>query len=279
MLKSILKNNYPHELNIGRVTTKKNLYNYKIIFLVGFTLISFSLLFINRYNLKEYKIIESKIFNEILIDSGFTLKNIEIFGNKNLPKSTIVEIINSENKSNIFAINLSNIHNKIIVNDWVRYIDIERILPNTIKIKVKENYPIAIWQQGTNNKLITKDGKTISTENLNKFKSNLPIINGNNANKNINTILKIINRNEVFSKNIWSLTYINNRRWNINLNQGLVVLLPSTGVLSAWEKIIKLQKNYDVLNLGLTELDLRFPNQILGKINFDKKLITHRKSL
>ena len=41
----------------------------------------------------------------------------------------------------------------------------------------------------------------------------------------------------------------------------------------------KLQKNYDVLNLGLTELDLRNPNKILGKISVDKDLINHRKNL
>jgi hypothetical protein len=31
--------------------------------------------------------------------------------------------------------------------------------------------------------------------------------------------------------------------------------------------------------LGLTELDLRNPNKILGKISVDKDLINHRKNL
>ena len=45
------------------------------------------------------------------------------------------------------------------------------------------------------------------------------------------------------------------------------------------EKIIKLQTNYNILNLRLTEIDLRNPKQILGKINFDKKVILRRKHL
>ena len=91
--------------------------------------------------------------------------------------------------------------------------------------------------------------------------------------------MKILKTNQNFSKNIWSLTFINERRWDLHFNQGLVVRLPSKDIKKAWEKIIKLQKNYNVLNLRLTEIDLRNPKQILGKINFDKKIILKRKHL
>ena len=129
------------------------------------------------------------------------------------------------------------------------------------------------------NKLITKNGEIISTANVNKFKVDLPIIHGSYANKNASFILKILEKNKVLAKNIWSLDYINNRRWNLHFKQGIIVLLPHKGVLEAWNKIIQLQKSYNVLNLGLTELDMRNPNQILGKINVDKNLIKHRKNL
>ena len=93
------------------------------------------------------------------------------------------------------------------------------------------------------------------------------------------SILKILQTNQSFYENIWSLTFINERRWDLHFNQGLVVRLPSKDIKKAWEKIIKLQKNYNVLNLRLTEIDLRNPKQILGKINFDKKVILKRKHL
>lgn len=182
-------------------------------------------------------------------------------------------------KSNILNVNLLNIYNNLRNNDWVEELYIERVLPNTIKISIKEKEAIGIWQYEMSNKLITKDGEIISTANINKFKIDLPIIHGNNANKNANSILKILETNKVLTKNIWSLDYINNRRWNLHFKQGIIVLLPSKGVLKAWNEIIKLQKNYDVLNLGLTELDLRNPNKILGKISVDKDLINHRKNL
>ena len=275
MLNSIIKGNDVNKLNIDRVTNKNTGSSYRMYFLT-ISIISLLLTtFLNNIDFEKY----SKFLNNFLIKNGFTINNIQILGIKNIPKETIIKIVNNENKSNILNVNLFNIYNNLRNNDWVEELYIERVLPNTIKINIKEKEAIGIWQYEMSNKLITKNGEIISTANINKFKIDLPIIHGNHANKNANSILKILETNKVLTKNIWSLDYINNRRWNLHFKQGIIVLLPSEGVLRAWNEIIKLQKNYDVLNLGLTELDLRNPNKILGKISVDKDLINHRKNL
>ena len=275
MLNSIIKGNDVNKLNIDRITNKNTRSNFTAYLLTIFIISLLLTTFLNNIDFEKY----SKLLNNFLIKNGFTINNIQILGIKNIPKETIIKIVNNENKSNILNVNLSNIYNNIRNNDWVEELYIERVLPNTIKISIKEKEAIGIWQYEMSNKLITKNGKIISTANINKFKIDLPIIHGNNANKNANSILKILETNKVLTKNIWSLDYINNRRWNLHFKQGIIVLLPSKGVLKAWNEIIKLQKNYDVLNLGLTELDLRNPNKILGKISVDKDLINHRKNL
>ena len=275
MLNSIIKGNDVNKLNIDRITNKNTRSNFTVYFLTIFIISLLLTTFSNNIDFEKY----SKLLNNFLIKNGFTINNIQILGIKNIPKETIIKIVNNENKSNILNVNLLNIYNNLRNNDWVEELYIERVLPNTIKISIIEKEAIGIWQYEMSNKLITKNGEIISTANINKFKIDLPIIHGNDANKNANFILKILETNKVLTKNIWSLDYINNRRWNLHFKQGIIVLLPSEGVLRAWNEIIKLQKNYDVLNLGLTELDLRNPNKILGKISVDKDLINHRKNL
>ena len=275
MLNSIIKGNDVNKLNIDRITNKNTRSSYRIYFLTIFIISLLLTTFLNNIDFEKYSI----SLNNFLIKNGFTINNIQILGIKNIPKETIIKIVNDEKKINILSVNLLNIYNNLRNNDWVEELYIERVLPNTIKISIKEKEAIGIWQYEMSNKLITKDGEIISTANINKFKINLPIIHGINANKNANSILKILETNKVLTKNIWSLDYINNRRWNLHFKQGIIVLLPSKGVLKAWNEIIKLQNNYDVLNLGLTELDLRNPNKILGKISVDKDLINHRKNL
>ena len=275
MLNSIIKGNDVNKLNIDRITNKNTRSNFTVYFLTILIISLLFTIFLVNIGFDKY----SKLLNNFLIKNGFTINNIQILGIKNIPKENIIKIVNNEKKSNILNVNLLNIYNNLRNNNWVEELYIERILPNTIKISIKEKEAIGIWQYEMSNKLITKDGEIISTANINKFKIDLPIIHGNHANKNANSILKILETNKVLTKNIWSLDYINNRRWNLHFKQGIIVLLPSKGVLKAWNEIIKLQKNYDVLNLGLTELDLRNPNKILGKISVDKDLINHRKNL
>ena len=267
-------------------TFKKKFYKFetnkimKVIYwsILLFILVSSSLYFFGKSN-KNSLIDQLKPLNQFLINNGFKIKNILIIGTHNLSEDYVINIINTQNHINILNVNLHTIYNKIIQNSWVEETYVERILPDTIKIKVLEKKPIAIWQNHKGNKLITINGDVISHANVNKFKNSFPIIKGKKSKENISTILKILETNKNFAKNIWSLTFINQRRWDLHFNQGLIVRLPSQDVIKAWQKIIKLQTNYNILNLRLTEIDLRNPEQILGKINFDKKVILRRKHL
>ena len=52
----------------------------------------------------------------------------------------------------------------------------------------------------------------------------------------------------------------------------------SKNVKKAWEKIVHLDRKFNILSLGLTEIDLRNSGQILGKVNIDKNLIFKKKN-
>ena len=277
MLKLIINEKNIFKTKFYKFETKKIM---KIIYwsILLFILVLSSLYFFGKSN-KNYLINQLKPLDQFLINNGFKIKNILISGTYNLSQDYLRNIINTQNHINILNVNLHTIYNKIIQNSWVEETYVERILPDTIKIKVLEKKPIAIWQNHKGNKLITINGDVISHANVNKFKNSFPIIKGEKSKENISTILKILETNKNFAKNIWSLTFINQRRWDLHFNQGLIVRLPSQDVIKAWQKIIKLQTNYNILNLRLTEIDLRNPEQILGKINFDKKVILRRKHL
>ena len=220
-----------------------------------------------------------EFINKLLIENGFFIKNVDIKGINHLNQKDILKTINYYNKKNIFNVNLKNIYNEIKQNTWVEEVSIKKIYPNTLKIDLIEKEPIAIWQNKSVYHLITKNGEIILEANLNNFKKHLPIIIGKNAHKNVYSILQILNIDKNLTTNIWSLTFVNERRWDIHFNQGLTIRLPSTSVKEAWGKIILLSEKFNILSLDLTELDLRSSNNVLGKINIDKKLIFKKKKL
>ena len=279
MLKSIFKNNIIYENNVNRNTIGK--YPKIQLIILCLVLVLFSVIF-NFYNSKKYNsklknIIENT--NTLLINYGFYLQNIYISGNNNLQREDILSIINDKEYKTIFDINLFKIRNNLLLNEWIETVKIERTLPSSIKIQIIEKKPVAIWQTKLGNKLITKDGSIISNANVTTFKNSLPIIIGKGANKDAFLILQILKKNPDLYNNVWSISYINKRRWNVHLNQGLIVLLPRIKIYDAWTKISFLQKKYKILDIGLTEIDIRNQDQIFAKINFDKKLYLKRKKL
>ena len=248
----------------------------KIFFIILFLLL-ISFYFLTKTN-NFFTETKFNLLNTILINNGFIIKNIEISGVNHLNKNDIIKIINAYNDLNIFNVNIKNIYKEIKNNPWIKKASIEIIYPNTIKILLTEKKPIAIWQNRYGNSLITKSGDVIFEKNLEEFKNYLPIVIGQNAHKNAHSILNILGINKDFVKNIWSLTYVNERRWDVHFNQGLTIKLPSKSIAKAWEKVLYLDKKFNILNLDLTELDLRNSSQILGKINIDKNLIYMKKN-
>ncbi len=262
--------NYKNKINIFENVHKKLIFIILFLFLISFYLLSKTN---NLFTKSKFD-----FFNQILINSGFIIKNIEVLGVNYLDKDDIIEIIRTYNNVNIFKVNIEDIYRKIKGNTWIKKASIQVIYPNTIKILLTEKEPIAIWQNRYGNSLINKNGDVISEKNLEKFKSYLPIIIGQNAHINVHSILDVFSSNKDFIKNIWSLTFVNERRWDVHFKQGLTIRLPSKNVREAWEKVVHLDQNYNILSLGLTEIDLRNPNQILGKINVDKKFINKQKN-
>ena len=221
---------------------------------------------------------ETKLFNNVLVRLGFTIKNIDIDGTKNLSRTEVLNIFADYKGINIFNVDLNKIHTEISKNNWVKNVYLKRVMPNKIKVSIIENKPIGIWQNTLGNNILTKEGVLISNYKTDVLEMGLPIIKSEKINQDIFEILKILKTNKQMADDIWSLSYINMRRLDLHFKQGLTVRMPSENFTKAWHLVTKLNQKYNILNLGLTEIDLRNSKQILGKINFDKTYFVNRKN-
>ena len=221
---------------------------------------------------------ETKLFNNVLVRLGFTIKNIDIDGTKNLSRTEVLNIFADYKGINIFNVDLNKIHTEISKNNWVKNVYLKRVMPNKIKVSIIENKPIGIWQNTLGNNILTREGVLISNYKTDILKMGLPIIKSEKIDQNIFKIIKILKTNKQMADDIWSLSYINMRRLDLHFKQGLTVRMPSENFTKAWHLVTKLNQKYNILNLGLTEIDLRNSKQILGKINFDKTYFVNRKN-
>ena len=181
--------------------------------------------------------------------------SIIILGNKYIDRKFLV----SELSKNLILIknksDLSIISNVLKKKSLIKKFIITKTSENLLIIKIEEKNIIGITKYKNKNYLIDDFNNLIEakiTPNL----FNLPIFIGKNSNKNANVILRLIRENDINLK-FTSFSLIDERRWNINLNNGVKILLPENKVLDTLKLLKKINSEYDILKGNFIEIDLR----------------------
>ena len=195
-----------------------------------------------------------------------TTPNLIILGNKYIDaKSLIFELnknLNSDkNKNDLFLI--SNVLKK---KNLIKKFIITKNSENLLTIKIEEKIIIGLTNIKNRYYLIDEFNNLIEakiTPNL----FNLPIFIGKNSNKNANVILGLIKENNI-NLDYTSFSFIDDRRWNINLSNGVKILLPENKVLDTLKLLKKIDSEYDILKGNFVEIDLR----IYGKYFLKPKI-------
>lgn len=89
--------------------------------------------------------------------SFFTLKTIEIHGNKNIEAKKILELV--DNQTNIFLLDTELLEKTIIETiPWIKSVTIYKGIPNAIKINIVENEPSIKWITDGKSYLLNDNG-------------------------------------------------------------------------------------------------------------------------
>lgn len=74
----------------------------------------------------------------------FSIKNIDVSGNKRLMKNELVQIAGLTEPANLFKINLATLEKKIICHPWIAGVTVKRSLFSTLVVDIVEQEPLAI---------------------------------------------------------------------------------------------------------------------------------------
>lgn len=149
------------------------------------------------------------------------------------------------------------------INDdpWIKSVVIKRKLPNTLKIEISEYLPFAILKYDDTMHLIDENGIIIKIkENEKRAYYNLLIVAGEGSEENIYSLFNLLSLNPNLFSRIKSALRIGERRWNLVLDNGILIKMPEKNVLEAWSRLDK------ILSIRGSEIDL----EIIDLRNEDK---------
>ncbi len=254
-------------------------------YFVRFVLIFLSLIIITFFTLKLFKPdaldkiyfkTSSYFFHHLNLDN-YDFSSIQITGLKRIEEEKILEIIKETKKD--FAKNNSYKKSDSLIKllaqnikknqEWVDKINISRTLPNHLNIVIVEYNPFAIWQDGAKKYVIDREGNKVSIDDDEEFQY-LIILSGRDANLNVKSLFNILTTNPEISADIYSATWVGNRRWNIRFSNGILAKLPSSNLDEAWQNLIRIYNTKGALK-DLEVIDLRIDKKTYLEYKDNKK--------
>lgn len=204
---------------------------------------------------------------------GAVLENVYLEGQQYTKTQDILDVLNVKIGYPLVAIPLDDIRDRLEQLPWVRYAVVDRQLPSTLSVHIVERTPAALWQHDKQLKLVDPEGQVIETNDLSPFQ-NLVIMVGKDIPLYTNYLLNLLNSEESLKDRVSSFIRVGERRWNVQLRNGIMILLPEEETETAWHRLAQLQHEKNLLNdEDIESIDLRFTDKL-----YIKKKSLHRSS-
>lgn len=181
--------------------------------------------------------------------------NHQILGVVRVNEGKVTQIV-SKNYNNI-----DRIKNEIKRLTWVEEVSVRRDLKNkNLIIEIEEYEPFAIYEKNAKRILIDKKGNNIK-DYENEIFDNMIFLKGIDADKNAKSLINVVSANYHLGNGVYSATWIGGRRWDIRLDNNILIKLPEKKIQEALNKLLKIYQTPGAL-LGLEVVDLRVVNKI-----------------
>ena len=234
-------------------------------------MLTLSTLLITYFSYFKYKdlIVEQLVLNRERLLFGLNndyTPNLIVLGNNYIDKKSLIYELKTKLDEDKNSNNLDLISNVLNKKNLIKKFIITKTSNNLITIKIEEKNIIGLLNIENNNYLIDESNNIIETKiTPNLF--HLPVFIGKNSNKNASVILNLIKESDI-NLNYLSFSFVDQRRWNINLKNGVKILLPETNVLDTLKLLNKVTSKYNILNGNFIEIDIR----IYGKYFLKPKI-------
>jgi cell division septal protein FtsQ len=74
------------------------------------------------------------------------VKEVEVEGNRKIPKETLLSLTVMEGMPNLFSINLKEVVKQLESHPWIEQVRVRKVFPHKILIQIEERKPMAIIQ-------------------------------------------------------------------------------------------------------------------------------------
>ena len=195
--------------------------------------------------------------------TGLRVTDITFPGRKNTPEPLLRAALGVSHGDPILGFSVEQARMRIETLPWVEQAIVERRLPSSVVVVVRERRPFAIWQKDKKFVLIDRAGLVVADQDVAPFMNKLPMVVGQGAPADANRLLQVLDDYPGLNGRVMAAVRVGERRWNLHLKTGTDVLLPEAHEAEALRRLKQLQDDHALLDRPLAVIDMRLPDQLV----------------
>lgn len=176
-----------------------------------------------------------------------------------IAKDTIKRLLGEQVMDGFYNADLQRIQTAVKALPWADKVEVQRIWPDALKVRISEHHPVARWGRRS---LLNNQGELFVPDNVDEFEQ-LPMIIGPEGQQR--KLLEVMKGLSVTlrdrSMNLKEFVVNERRAWKVILASGLEIKL---GRKSPLENMQRFLRTVDLLGeqrvAMMTSVDLRYPN-------------------
>ncbi|MDF1634576.1 cell division protein FtsQ/DivIB [Mycoplana sp. MJR14] len=191
---------------------------------------------------------------------GFAIDDVKVSGARETSEIEILELLGLDGTTSLVALDVEEARRKLSELPWVEHVSVRKVYPGTIEVALKERSAFGIWQHGNDLSLIEKNGSVIAPLRDSKF-STLPLFVGRDAEVAAADVEKQFEAWPDVKARVKAYVRVAGRRWDLRLDNGVLVMLPESNVPRAMEVLARLEAEQGILERDIAAVDLRLEDR------------------
>jgi cell division protein FtsQ len=194
------------------------------------------------------------------------LKNIsyDITGAVETSQIDIMTTVAPLAQGSLLTLSAAAARDALIELPWVADATVTKRFPDRLSISITERAAFAIWQDGDGLHLVDREGKVLG--DYDGRPGILPLVVGQGAGDSAAEIVAMVSRYPQISSRVRAYQRVGSRRWDLQLENGIQVLLPENRPEIGLARLVRLDEEKDIFNRAVERIDLRAGDRVVFRL-------------
>jgi len=192
---------------------------------------------------------------------GFGIEQVSLTGHRVTADADLFAALDLNSARSLASFDADATGKRLQRLPWVQSVEITRVWPGQLAIRVKERKAFAIWERGEATDLVDATGRVLGPVKRDA-PLDLPHIAGEGANAGAAPLLTTLGRHPEIAARVQRAVRVGDRRWTLELKGGGRIHLPSDGEASALARLAAEPPLLALLDAPARVIDLRSPGRV-----------------